>query len=629
VSLHNNTYPSVAATWLGKRHQFLKRLIMGCIDLVMLLVLVLLAYDLRVSLFTLPPSDLISHYLIAAVFSGCAGVAFGIYDVSIRNYSIKNERDIVFSQTIAVIFWALFLSYLGFDRFARSVILIYLALALIGMIGMRRLAAFLFLVVDRSNSPRVDERKPIIIYGAGREGISLVESLVHSRQYKVVALIDDDHTVIGRKVAEMLVLPMSELSTIITRKSPTEVVFAKPQLVKSKRREVVQHFIGHGFKVKIIPDLAEIISGRLNLSEIRDVNLEDLLGRDPVPPDQGLMNNSVKGRVVMVTGAGGSIGSEITRQIALNEPKMILLVDQSENALFNINREIEAKAGQAHFGVRAVLCDISNRDVMQNLIQDNHVDAIFHVAAYKHVRMVEENGIAGVRNNVFGTLAVADVAMSCEVKLFVLVSTDKAVRPTSLMGASKRVAEMVVQAIAARSECKTKFAIVRFGNVLGSSGSVVPIFREQISMGGPVTVTHPDVTRFFMLIPEAAQLVIQAAAISDKCEVFVLDMGESVNIMQLARSMIELAGFAVRSAVDPDGDIEIVIKGLSPGEKLYEELQIGNDISPTVHPRIMRSNEFHLPWSKLHPLLKKVEQSLVKNDHAKVAESVFFLARMG
>jgi FlaA1/EpsC-like NDP-sugar epimerase len=368
-------------------------------------------------------------------------------------------------------------------------------------------------------------------------------------------------------------------------------------------------FMSEGLKVKTVPGIDEIVDGQIDINALRPIKLEDLLGRDPVPPDKLLMKKAISGQVVLVTGAGGSIGSELVRQISIYAPQKIILVDNNEYSLFEIHREIETKcfSQNSKYELLALLADVQDTARMSEIISEHGITVVLHAAAYKHVRMVQENSMAGIRNNVWGTLAVAEAAVKNNVKLFILISTDKAVRPTSIMGASKRVAEMVVQALAKRKDSKTVFAIVRFGNVLGSTGSVIPLFQEQIMKGGPVVVTHKEVTRFFMLIPEAAQLVIQSGALAEKGEVFVLDMGESVKIVNLAETMIELAGMTVKSQTNPDGEIEIKFIGLRDGEKLYEELQIGRDVSTTSHERIMRSNEFFLPWPKLKTALNKID----------------------
>ena len=459
----------------------------------------------------------------------------------------------------------------------------------------------------------------------------MAEGLVRQGIYRPVAFIDTDYTLVGRKVAGLKVYSTEEIGTVLTYYDPKEVMVAKAQTDRRSRRALVDMFVQAGLQVKIIPDLQELADGRIELSALRPIRVEDLLGRDPVPADRILMEKAVKGRVIMVTGAGGSIGSELVRQAASFAPTKIVMVDNNEFALFEINRDMEAKRqGDKNFGLKLVpvLADVVDIDRMEVIIFEHKVEVVLHAAAYKHVRMVQENILAGIRNNVVGTKQLAEAAMRQKVSLFILISTDKAVRPTSIMGATKRISEMIIQALSRHKDNKTVFTMVRFGNVLGSTGSVVPLFREQISRGGPVLVTHPDVTRFFMLIPEAAQLVIQAGAMGTGGDVFVLDMGESVKIIDLAHTMIELAGLSPKTEQNPEGDIEVKFIGLQEGEKLFEELQIGRDVSKTPHPRIMRTNEFYLPWTKLDRRLTALKQSLDKNDPKRAVMDVMELARM-
>ena len=378
---------------------------------------------------------------------------------------------------------------------------------------------------------------------------------------------------------------------------------------EADRRTLLSKFTEQNIAVKIVPDINEITDGSVNVDSIRTVKIEDLLGRDPVPPDEDLMNKAVRDKNVLITGAGGSIGSELCRQALAFGAKRLVLVENSEFALFEIHRELEQKYKTQQVTLVPVLATILDGDRMRELMTEHHIDIVFHAAAYKHVRMVQENAKAGIQNNVWGTKTVAEAAIAARVNRFILVSTDKAVRPTSIMGATKRVAEMIVQALAAEPDTKTIFSMVRFGNVLGSTGSVVPLFREQIAAGGPVLVTHPEVTRYFMLIPEAAQLVIQAGAMAEGGEVFVLDMGEPLRILDLATSMIGLAGLQVKNDINPQGDVEIQFSGLLAGEKLYEELLIDNDFYLTEHTRIKLCREKFLPLPKLIKNLDKLEEN--------------------
>jgi FlaA1/EpsC-like NDP-sugar epimerase len=582
--------------------------IIALADYLALNIAVAAAYAMRLSALELPDVERLPLYVLAPLLSVAVAFPFGIYWSASRSYSSVLEQRILTSQIIASGIWIAVIFVAGTPGFARSVVLIYLLLAVAAMIMLRKLAAKVFGTSRQNVRPR--PLIPALIYGAGHEGQVLLETMRQHRTYRPVAFMDTDYTLMGRTISGLRVYSPDDLADVVERKQPREVIVARSDLGRSSRRMLVDHLLAHGLIVKMVPRPDEFVDGQLKLTELRPIKVEDLLGRDPVPPDRLLIEKVVKDHVVMVSGAGGSIGSELVRQAFAYGPRKLILVESNEFALFEIHRTIEAQLPTQKGSCKIVplLADVRDRERMAGVMREHAVDVVFHAAAYKHVRMVQENVAAGIDNNVFGTRVLAEVARDCGVKRFVLISTDKAVRPTSIMGASKRVAEMVVQALAAARNHKTIFAIVRFGNVLGSTGSVVPLFREQIANGGPVTVTHPDVTRYFMLIPEAAQLVIQAAAMAEGGEVFVLDMGEPVQIVQLAESMIELAGLTVRNETNPDGDIEIRFTGLKEGEKLHEELQIGTDISPTHHPRIMKSRESYLASGQIGPALSKLRE---------------------
>jgi FlaA1/EpsC-like NDP-sugar epimerase len=595
-------------------------------DFVVLNTSVFVAYMLRLSAFELPPADKKFIYFVAPILSVIAAYAFGVYSIASRNYSHSIERKLTVAQIVATLSWAFLLVFFGTVGFARSVVIIYSGLAVISMIVLRRLASMVFNVKERRSASK--HQIPVIIYGAGREGMMLADSLRRNGRYRPVAFLDTDYTLVDRVVSGLKVFPMEKLQAVIEKFVPAEAIVAKPELTRANRRVLVEMLIDRGLIVKTAPGLDEIIDGQVKIGDIRPIRVEDLLGRDPVPPDQLLMDRAVKNQVVMVTGAGGSIGSELVRQAAQFAARKIILVENNEFALFEIHREMEAKNGRDQdIELVPVLLDVKDKQHLDLIMKMHSVDVVFHAAAYKHVRMVQDNASAGICNNVFGTRAVAEAALENKVKRFILISTDKAVRPTSIMGASKRVAEMVVQALAAEKNHETIFSMVRFGNVLGSTGSVVPLFREQISAGGPVTVTHPEVTRYFMLIPEAAQLVMQAGAMAEGGEVFVLDMGDPIKIVHLAETMIELAGLTRKTEDNPEGDIEVIFSGLKEGEKLYEELQIGDDISTTIHPRIMKSRELMLELAKLTPRLEKFKpENGALNDPRMLVKHVFEIA---
>jgi FlaA1/EpsC-like NDP-sugar epimerase len=584
--------------------------ISGLVDFVLLVAVVASAFMARVSDFRLPDQSVLPLYLVAPLLSVFFLFVMRIYSAAVRNHSNVNELRIVYSQLLAAMAWVVILYIYGVSGFARSVVGIYLAFAIIGLIVLRRFASYLLQETAAIGPSR--SRIPVLIYGAGPEGSRLAENLLRQGRYEPVAFMDIDQTRIGRTVNRFRVFSTTDLDKAVRKYQPQEVLIAKPGITRSALRELVDMLMEKGLRVNVVPDLDDMVDSKTVIGQVKPINVEDLLGRDPVPPDRDLMEKAVKGRRVLVTGAGGSIGSEIVRQVASYWPESIVLYEKSEFALFEIHREIENRfsAEQVTCKLVPVLADIMNRKDIAKVLKREGIEVVFHAAAYKHVRMIQENPEAGIRTNVFGTQTVVEEAISAKVKLFVLISTDKAVRPTSVMGASKRVAEMIVQAAAKEGNSKTSFAIVRFGNVLGSSGSVVPLFREQIASGGPVQITHAEATRYFMLIPEAAQLVVQASALADNGEVLVLDMGEPVRIQLMAEAMIELAGLTVRSSDNLDGDIDIKYIGLRDGEKLHEELQIGNDIRQTSHPRIMKSNETLLQQKHLDAALRKLNEIL-------------------
>lgn len=452
----------------------------------------------------------------------------------------------------------------------------------------------------------------VLVYGAGSAGRQIVAAMARSIQHTVVGYLDDDPRLHGHTLDNLRVFNPQNLSSVMEVTRADEVLLALPSATRQRKNDILNALQSYPVRVRTLPGLSDLASGRITLSDVRELDIEDLLGRDPVPPNGLLLNRNSRDKVVLITGAGGSIGSEIARQVLACGPKALLLVDVSEYALYQIEQELLAKAACPVIALPGSVQDVARiRCVMQTWCPHT----VYHAAAYKHVPMVEHNPFQGVFNNVWGTWVVAQEAMAAGVQEMVLISTDKAVRPTNIMGASKRLAELVLQSLhAAHPNSATTLCMVRFGNVLGSSGSVVPLFRQQIQQGGPITLTHADITRYFMTIPEAAQLVIQAGAMASGGDVFVLDMGEPVRIQDLARRLVELSGLTVRDAQHPQGDIEIVTIGLRPGEKLYEELLIGDNPSPTQHPRILKAHEEFLPWSTLEHLLQDIEQAAQHHD---------------
>jgi FlaA1/EpsC-like NDP-sugar epimerase len=468
-------------------------------------------------------------------------------------------------------------------------------------------------------------RPKVLIYGAGTTGRQLAAAMANSHEMQVAGFLDDDDRLHGHVLNGQPIYSPADLDNLATTLNISDVLLAMPSLSRRRRNEILSQIRVARVAVRTLPSVTDLAQGKVSISDLRELDIDDLLGRESIAPNHILLAKNIVGKVVLVTGAGGSIGSELCRQSLAVVPAKLLLIEQSEFALYAIHQELEEKLAALDGATPPVLvpllASVQDDERMREIMSTWHPDTVYHAAAYKHVPLVEHNPAAGIRNNVLGTLCTAQAAAENGVTDFVLISTDKAVRPTNVMGASKRLAEMALQALAAHQAVtpggisgSTKFSMVRFGNVLGSSGSVVPKFRQQIRDGGPITLTHPEVTRYFMTIPEAAQLVIQAGAMAKGGDVFVLDMGQPVKIMDLARRMVELSGLTVKDEEHPEGDIEIAVTGLRPGEKLYEELLIGDNPKPTVHPRIMKAHEEFIPWSELEDKLKSLEMALNVND---------------
>ena len=509
------------------------------------------------------------------------------------------------------------LSFYMSDPFPRTVPIIYGAFLALFCGGPRVVVRSL---IAQSYST---QSKDVLIYGAGSGGRQLAMALRSSGDYRVRAFLDGDSTLCNTMILGLPVIAIEDAIPIINKYDVSQVLLAVPSAKRSRRKVILDELAKLPVEVLTVPDMTDIVSGKAKIDELKDVAIEDLLGRDPVAPQQVLLEANIKDKVVMVTGAGGSIGSELCRQIVEQSPKSIILFELSEFGLYQIERELN------QFKVeKGLTCDIipllgsvQRQHRLETTMTAFNVQTVYHAAAYKHVPLVEFNVIEGVRNNIYGTYYTARAAIKAGVESFVLISTDKAVRPTNVMGTTKRMAELGLQALAEQENAKpngTRFCMVRFGNVLGSSGSVIPLFKKQIASGGPVTVTHPEITRFFMTIPEAAQLVIQAGAMGKGGDVFVLDMGDSVKITDLACNLIHLSGLDVKSDVNPHGDIEIQFSGLRPGEKLYEELLIGDNVKHTAHKRIMTAHEVHLPIEEYELLLGELDFACHNMDHESI-----------
>lgn len=509
------------------------------------------------------------------------------------------------------------LSFYMSDPFPRTVPIIYGAFLALFCGGPRVIVRSL---IAQSYST---QSKEVLIYGAGSGGRQLAMALRSSGDYRVRAFIDGDSTLCNTMILGLPVIAIEDAMPIINKYDVSQVLLAVPSAKRSRRKVILDELAKLPVEVLTVPDMTDIVSGKAKIDELKDVAIEDLLGRDPVAPQQVLLEANIKDKVVMVTGAGGSIGSELCRQIVEQSPKSIILFELSEFGLYQIDRELNQLKIE-----KGLTCDIipllgsvQRQHRLETTMSSFKVQTVYHAAAYKHVPLVEFNVIEGVRNNIYGTYYTACAAIKAGVESFVLISTDKAVRPTNVMGTTKRMAELGLQALADQENAKPngkRFCMVRFGNVLGSSGSVIPVFKKQIASGGPVTVTHPEITRFFMTIPEAAQLVIQAGAMGKGGDVFVLDMGESVKITDLACNLIQLSGLEVKSEANPHGDIEIQFSGLRPGEKLYEELLIGDNVKQTAHERIMTAHEVHLPLKEYELLLNDLDFACHSMDHENI-----------
>ncbi|PSJ79558.1 nucleoside-diphosphate sugar epimerase/dehydratase [Neisseria iguanae] len=543
-------------------------------------------------------------FIVTAAASIGVFVRLGLYRAVTRYVSTRVLTSAVIGSIISA--YVFFISILIFEqRLTFAPPLVY----------------FLFLVVLITSSRMIlrailsdsqaKQMTPVIIYGAGRSGRQLLEAIKQVREYNAVAFVDDDKSIQRSVIYDLTVYAPNQIQSLIDRYGIEKILLAIPSSTQEERKTIIEHLKKYKCEVLTIPGMKDLVDGKINVSSLKKISVVDLLGRDPVEPRPELMHADIADKIVMVTGAGGSIGSELCRQILHCRPAKLLLFELSEFSLYNIDKELRETQTEtgSEIEILPLLGSVQNKERLLSIMHAYQVETVYHAAAYKHVPMVEFNTIEGIQNNIFGTLFCAQAAVEANVDTFVLISTDKAVRPTNTMGASKRMAELCLQALAAEPNQHTRFCMVRFGNVLGSSGSVVPVFEKQIAAGGPITLTHQDITRYFMTITEAAQLVIQAGAMGKGGDVFVLNMGDSVKIIDLAKQMINLSGLRIKDDNNPKGDIEIKVTGLRPGEKLYEELLIGNEVQKTIHPRIMTANEVMLSWQQLSDILARMESA--------------------
>ena len=629
------------AYWFITRPRRIKAFFLISADICFAVLALWAAFSLRWGVFYVPKGHEWFLFAVAPVIAVPIFVKLGLYRAIIRYIEIRALWTIIQAVTLYALVFAFVLYESGIKVIPRTVSpLNWLNMML--LVGSSRFFARwwlgeIYFNLNNNHNQTDCRKKNVVIYGAGSAGVQLASALAHGREFRPVAFIDDDELLHKQKVNGLRIYPRSSLTYLIERHKVSDILLALPSASRSRRAEIIKLLEPFTLHIMSMPGLADIAQGKITFDSLQEVDISDLLGRDPVDPDKSLLSANIKGKVVMVTGAGGSIGSELCRQIIRLQPLGLVLFEVSEFALYGIEKELNHVLTQLKFqadfsGIKiiAVLGSVTHGERFEKICKAFKVQTIYHAAAYKHVPMVEKNPSEAVWNNIFGTLRAAQASLNSGVETFVLISTDKAVRPTNTMGATKRFAELILQALSqdTQNQNRTRFTMVRFGNVLGSSGSVVPLFREQIARNGPVTVTDPRIIRYFMTIPEAAQLVIQAGAMGQGGDVFVLDMGEPIQILDLAKRMIRLSGLEIKDADHPDGEIEIQFTGLRPGEKLYEELLIGDNVSKTSHSRIMRAEEYVVPWCQLENMLSAL-QSAVANDDCESVRDILKSAVSG
>ena len=613
--------------WFLHRPRTVKRAITLAVDFVAVLLALWLAFSLRYSTLYSPALEQLWIFVLAPVVAIPIFIKFGLYRAIVRYLGMRAIWTVVKAVSLYTLIYAVIILFSGAELTGvvpRTVYGINILVLLVFVGGSRLIAHWWFSQHMSKNSivsAQYFRASPVLIYGGGDAGAQLAVGLRMARQMRPVAYIDDDVNLVGQQVGGLTVHSFEKLGNLIEKHHIAEILLAMPSASRSRRNDIIRQLEPFPIHVRTLPSLSDIATGKVRVTDVQEVDIADLLGREQVLPIESLLHANIREKVVMVTGAGGSIGSELCRQIIKLEPTALILFELNEFSLYSIEKELHKIAGQG-IAIYALLGSVQDQQRVEAVCQKFSVNTIYHAAAYKHVPLVEHNTSEGIQNNVFGTLSCAKAAIASNVDTFVLISTDKAVRPTNTMGASKRFAELILQALADDTKQKgnTRFTMVRFGNVLGSSGSVVPLFRQQIANGGPITVTDPRIIRYFMTIPEAAELVIQAGALGKGGDVFVLDMGEPVHILDMAKRMIHLSGYVERDNDHPEGDIEIVYTGLRPGEKLYEELLIGDKVSETEHQKIMRAEENIVPWSELSITLSTLQITNNRGDCEGVRE---------
>ena len=585
------------------------------IDSVTLVLVLFLSFSARLGYWFWPEDDLFFAIVFAPIIAIPIFIWFGLYREIIRYISFSMLWVVIQAVSLFALIWGILSFMIAIEGIPRSVILINWLFAFVFISGLR--IVFYWLLSGIYNKSNLNS-KNIIIYGAGSAGRQLSIALRQSNDYNSVAFVDDEVDIQNHSIGGIKVISPDHIKNLIKRKNITEVWLAMPSIQKSRRRAILNSLQNYPLHVRSLPSVSQLAKGTVKIADLQDLSIKDLLGRDLILASKELLGFNIENKVVMVTGAGGSIGSELCRQIFLLKPKLLVLFEINELNLYLIEEEL-LKLGNQDIRVFPILGSVNKKNLVYQVCKKFKVQTIYHAAAYKHVPMVEFNNCEGVNNNIFGTLNCAQAAINANVNTFVLISTDKAVRPTNTMGASKRFAELILQALSV-NQSSTLFTMVRFGNVLGSSGSVIPLFKSQIKNGGPITITDSKMVRYFMTIPESVELVIQAGAMANGGDVFVLDMGEPVSILDLAKKMIYLSGLDIKDETNPDGDIEIIYTGLRPGEKLYEELLIGGKVSKTNNEMIMRAEEQMLSWENLEEILIQLEEEVNNLNAVKIRD---------
>ena len=579
-------------------------------DSVILITVLFLSFSLRLGYWYLPSGNILYMILCSPLIAIPIFIRFGLYRSIIRYIGLKSLWAVVKAVSLYALIWGIIGFMAAVYGIPRSVILINWLMALISIGGVRLIARW-FLIDNHQN-----DACNVVIYGAGSAGRQLFTALIDSIEYRPIAFIDDNIELQGQSINGVNVISSVNCLEFIKKNKVSEVLLAIPSATRKRRNEIIDYLISASLIVRALPSVSKLAQGKIQIEDLHEISIKDLLGRTSVIPDKKLMEKNITNKVVFVSGAGGSIGSELCKQILFLKPKILILYELNEFALYSIDSHL-SEIFLPDVKIISILGSVNNPKRLSNIFKKFKVNTIYHAAAYKHVPMVEFNSSEGVVNNIFGTISCAKIAISEKVETFVLISTDKAVRPTNTMGATKRFSEMILQALS-KEQKKTRFTIVRFGNVLDSSGSVIPLFKKQISSGGPITVTDPKIIRYFMTIPEAVELVIQAGSIGNGGEIFLLDMGKPILIVDLAKKMIALSGLQVKDNNNPNGDIEIIYTGLRSGEKLFEELLIGENATKTSHPKIMCVHEDFLKWVKLQEIADELEKAIDVNDQKKL-----------